>query len=328
MAGARTLDDTDPVGSASGSAGARVAVMVPCYNEAATIVRVVEDFAAALPGAVVYVYDNNSSDDTAALARAAGAVVRSETRQGKGHVVRRMLADIDADVYVMVDGDATYDPADAPRMVRMLLDDQLDMVVGARQPVDDDGEVYRRGHTAGNAVFSGGFRRLFASSFTDIFSGYRVMSRRFVKSFPMTAGGFEIETEISAHAVEVDAACAEIPTRYGSRPADSHSKLNTYKDGWRILLAGLRYYRQLRPMRFFGGIFLALTLLSLVLAFPVIRDFIETGLVPRFPTAILAASIQIVAFISLTAGLVLDGVSQNKRETRKLAYLRYPAPGR
>lgn len=303
----------------------RVAVLVPCYNEAATIAAVVRDFARSLPEATVFVYDNNSSDDTAALAREAGAVVRREVRQGKGHVMRRMFADIDADVYVMVDGDDTYDASDAPAMVAMVLEEQVDMVVGARQAIPDADGVYPRGHTAGNRAFSGAFRRLFASSFTDIFSGYRAMSRRFVKSLPLTAHGFEVETEISAHAVEIDALCAEIPTDYGSRPEDSHSKLNTYKDGFRILFAALRYYRQLKPLRFYGAIFAALSVLAVVLAIPVVIEFKETGLVPRFPTAILAASIQIVAFISLTAGLVLDGVSQTKREARKLAYLSVPA---
>ncbi|MET0421687.1 MAG: glycosyltransferase family 2 protein [Acidimicrobiia bacterium] len=309
------------ISDAGRSNEASIAVLVPCHNEASSVARVVEDFRSALPNAVVYVYDNNSSDDTADRARAAGAIVRAESRPGKGNVVRRMFADIDADVYVLVDGDATYDAGAALGMVKQLLDDDLDMVVGTRAPVPDDDEVYRRGHDTGNRVFNRVLRVLFGSHFTDVFSGYRAMTRRFVKSFPARSSGFEIETEITAHAVDIDAPCAEVLTTYGSRGDESESKLRTYHDGFRILMVALLLFKEMRPMRFFSILALGLTVVAWGLALPILIEYAETGLVPRFPTAILAAAIQIVALVCLTSGIVLDSVCRLRRDTKRLTYL-------
>ncbi len=302
-----------------------IAVLLPCYNEEAAIAEVVKAFSVALPSATVYVYDNNSTDDTVERARGAGAIVRSEPRQGKGNVVQRMFADVDADVYVMADGDGTYDAPSATAMVERLVAEQLDMIVGARVPVDDGGEVYRRGHEFGNRLFNRIAQVLFGATFDDIFSGYRVMSRRFVKSFPLNSAGFEVETEITVHAVEVAAACVEIPTPYGSRKEDSTSKLRTYRDGTRILRVALGLFKDLRPMRFFGILFALTTVVSLALGIPIIVDYVETGLVARFPTAILASGIQVLAFIFLTCGILLDGVNRNRREARRIAYLQVPS---
>ena len=307
---------------------ASIAVLIPCYNEAAAITEVVQDFRAALPDATIYVFDNNSNDDTATLARDAGAVVRSEPRQGKGNVVRRMFADIDADIYVMVDGDGTYDAPSARKLIEIMVADNVDMVVGSRVPIGaDEGEVYRRGHTMGNRLFNTVARLMFGAGFTDIFSGYRAMSRRFVKSFPLTASGFEIETEITVHAVELASPYAELPTPYGSRRGESSSKLRTYRDGARILRIAIALYRDVRPMRFFGILFGLLLLCSILLGIPVVTDYIETGLVPKFPTAILAAAMATLAFIFLTCGIIVDSLSRARREVRKLAYLRFPPPG-
>ena len=303
----------------------RIAVLLPCYNEEAAIERTVAGFRAALPDATVYVYDNNSRDRTVELARAAGAVVRTESAQGKGHVVRRMFADIDADVYVMADGDLTYDPVAAPPMVAMLLADQLDMVVGTRK--HEAVEAYRGGHVIGNKVFTGLLSRLFGRSFTDIFSGYRVFSRRFVKSFPVLSEGFEIETEMSVHALELRMPVGEVETVYAARPEGSASKLSTYRDGWRILKTIVTLYRIERPVLFFGTIGFYLVLLALVLAVPLVMTYLATGLVPRVPTAILITGLGIVAVLCWFAGLILDTVTRGRREVRRLAYLAHPAPG-
>ena len=305
--------------------GPRIAVLLPCYNEEAAIARTVADFHAALPSATVYVYDNNSRDRTIVVAREAGALVRTERIQGKGAVVRRMFADIDADVYVMADGDATYDAASAPRLVAELLDEQLDMIVGAR--VHEAAEAYRRGHRFGNALLTGMLARLFGRSFTDILSGYRVFSRRFVKSFPSLSAGFEIETEISVHALELKMPCAEIETPYFARPEGSESKLSTYRDGWRILSTIATLYRIERPLWFFGAFAALLMTIAVVLALPLGITYAETGLVPRFPTAILVTGFTILAALNLFAGLILDTVVRGRREVRRLAYLTYPAPG-
>ena len=305
----------------------RVAVLVPCHNEEHTVGTVVNDFAAALPGAAIYVYDNRSSDATAERAAAAGAIVRREPRAGKGNVMRRMFSDIDADVYVMVDGDATYDAADAPAMVDMLVQENLDMVVGCRRPVAEDDAVYRRGHTFGNLVFTKIVRVLFGGDFSDVFSGYRVLSRRLVKSFPVQSEGFEIETELTAHAVQVSAACAEVPTDYRSRHAESDSKLRTYRDGVRILTTAVKLFKEMRPFQFFGGFFVFFSIVAIALGLPIVDEYVRTGLVPRFPTAILAAAIQIVAFICLTCGLVLDSVVKARKEARQLVYLQLPSAG-
>ena len=303
----------------------RIAVLLPCYNEEAAIAQTVAAFRAALPGAAIYVYDNNSRDRTAEVAAAAGATVRTERMQGKGHVVRRMFADIEADIYVMADGDATYDAAAAPEMVQRLLDERLDMVVGARKSEID--EAYRRGHRLGNRLFTGILASLFGRTFTDIFSGYRIFSRRFVKSFPALARGFETETEISVHALELAMPVAEIVTAYGARPEGSVSKLSTYRDGFRIMRTILHLFRIERPVLFYGSFGLALAVLALVLAVPLAITYAETGLVPRFPTAILITGLMIVACMSFMCGLILDTVVRGRREVRRLSYLSYPAPG-
>jgi glycosyltransferase involved in cell wall biosynthesis len=304
-----------------------VAVVIPCHNEEHAIASVVHDFRQALPEADIYVYDNQSTDATPDRATTAGAIVRREPRLGKGNVVRRMFADVDADVYVMVDGDGTYHAPTARRMVDMLIDDHLDMVVGRREAVAHDDRTYRRGHSTGNAAFTRVFRLLYGSDFTDAFSGYRVMSRRFVKSFPGTSSGFEIETELSAHAATVSALCAEVPTPYRSRNEHSDSKLRTYRDGVRILRVSLQLFKELRPLQFFGILFLVLTAIALGLGIPVVDEFAHSGQVPRFPTAILAAAIQTVAFICLTCGLVLQSVGRARQEVRRLAYLQIESPG-
>jgi hypothetical protein len=307
--------------------GARVAVLVPCFDEEHAVASVVDGFQRALPGATVYVYDNGSTDETVARATQAGAVIGFERRKGKGNVIRRMFADIDADVYVMVDGDGTYDPSAAPAMVERLWTERLDMVVGARDvAVDATGVVYRRGHATGNAAFSRSLKLVIGGEFTDIFSGYRVMSRRFVKSLPVYSSGFEIETELSAHAIEVDAACAEVSTRYTSRLDGSESKLSTYRDGARIAWTIVRLFEAIRPLPCFTLLFALLTALAVGLAVPVVDEFARTGLVLRFPTAILAASIQIVALLSLACGIILRSVQRARQEARRLAYLAMPAP--
>lgn len=303
----------------------RIAVLLPCYNEEAAIGATVDGFRKALPSATVYVYDNNSRDRTKEVAAAAGAVVRTETQQGKGHVVRRMFADIEADVYVMADGDLTYDPEAAPEMARMIAADRLDMVVGTRK--HDAAEAYRGGHVIGNKIFTRLLSGLFGRSFTDIFSGYRVFSRRFVKSFPVLSEGFEIETEMSVHALELRMPVGEIETRYLARLEGSHSKLSTFRDGWRILKTIVTLYRIERPVLFFGGIGAILVAAALILAVPLVFTYLETGLVPRFPTAILATGMTIVAVLSFFAGLILDTVTRGRREVRRLAYLALPAPG-
>ena len=297
----------------------RIAVLVPCFNEEAAVPTVVADFRIALPSATIYVYDNNSSDRTVAVARAAGAEVRGERRQGKGHVVRRMFADVDADVYVLVDGDATYDAPSAPRMIERLVNDHLDMVVGLR--VDQVQAAYRPGHRAGNRMLTGFLSSVFGQAFKDILSGYRVFSRRFVKSFPVLSDGFEIETELTVHALELAMPVAEIETPYYARPEGSVSKLNTWRDGFRILGTILKLYRSEKPLRFFTVIGLFLALVSIGLAIPVIITYLEQGLVPRLPTAVLSTGLMIVAVLSISSGLVLDTVTRGRREMKLLAYL-------
>jgi glycosyltransferase involved in cell wall biosynthesis len=302
----------------------RIAVLIPCRNEEASVGKVVADFRAALPTADVYVYDNGSTDRTAAVAASAGAVVRHEHTVGKGNVVRRMFADIEADIYVMVDGDDTYDASAAPSMVRTLVDDNVDMVIGARVSEADD--AYRRGHVLGNKVFNRLHAVLFRSEFGDVFSGYRVLSRRLVKSFPTTATGFDIEAELSVHAVDIKASSTEVPTRYRSRGEDSMSKLRTYSDGMRILLRSILLYREMHPARFFGAFFVLFSLTGVVLAVPVVSEFARSGQVPRFPTAILAAALELLAAIVLTAGVVLDSIARRHREVKRLHYLQHRAP--
>jgi len=304
----------------------RIAVLVPCYNEEAAVAAVVRGFRQALPSAQVYVYDNNSKDRTAAIAREAGAEVRSERRQGKGHVVRRMFADVDADVYVLVDGDATYDAPSAPRMIEKLLGDHLDMVVGLR--VDQEQAAYRRGHRTGNWMLTSFLSSVFGQAFKDILSGYRVFSRRFVKSFPVLSDGFEIETELTVHALELAMPVAEVETPYYARPEGSFSKLNTWGDGFRILRTILKLYRSEKPLRFFSAVGAFLALVSIGLAIPVVINYLETGLVPRLPTAVLSTGLMIVAVLSVSSGLVLDTVTRGRREMKLLAYLSQPPAGK
>src|SRR6516164_6914992 len=300
----------------------RLAVLVPCFNEEAAIASVIASFRNALPTAEIYVYDNNSKDRTIALAREAGAIVRSERRQGKGHVVRRMFADIDADVYVLVDGDATYDAPSAPRMIEKLVDEHLDMVVVLR--VDQEQAAWRRGHRIGNRMLTGFLSSVFGQAFKDILSGYRVFLRRFVKSFPVLSDGFEIETELNVHALELAMPVAEVETPYYARPEGSVSKLNTYRDGFRILGTILKLYRSEKPLRFFAVIGVFLALVSIGLAIPIVITYLEEGLVPRLPTAVLSTGLMIVAVLSVSSGLVLDTVTRGRREMKLLAYLSQP----
>jgi glycosyltransferase involved in cell wall biosynthesis len=315
--------------SADGQAGAldryRIAVLLPCHNEEAAVGDVIGAFRAALPHATVYVYDNNSTDRTIDIAQAAGAVVRNETHQGKGYVVRRMFADVDADIYVLADGDATYDAPSVRGMIARLLGEKLDMVVGAR--IDREEAAYRRGHRVGNRLLSGFVTHIFGQSFSDMLSGYRVFSRRFVKSFPVLSGGFEIETELTIHALELELPVAEVDTPYYSRPEGSASKLNTWRDGFRILWSIFQIYRSERPLPFFSAIAIALTAISIGLAIPIFLTFLQQGNVPRFPTAILATGLMLAALLAFASGVVLDTVTRGRREIKLLAYLRYGAPG-
>jgi glycosyltransferase involved in cell wall biosynthesis len=302
-----------------------IAVLVPCYNEERAIAKVVADFRAALPGTAIYVYDNNSRDNTIAVAQEAGAIVRRETHQGKGYVVRRMFNDIEADVYVLVDGDATYDAPSAPTMIKKLIDDRLDMVVATR--VDQEVQAYRPGHRTGNWLLTGFVTHIFGRAFTDILSGYRVFSRRFVKSFPILSGGFEIETELTVHALELELPVGEVATPYYSRPSGSVSKLSTWHDGFRILWTVFRLYRAERPLPFFGAFGVALVIMSIGLAIPVVVTYLQEGLVPRLPTAVLATGLALLGFLSIAVGLILDTVTRGRREAKLMAYLALRAPG-
>ncbi|MFM2088483.1 MAG: hypothetical protein RLZZ237_3352 [Pseudomonadota bacterium] len=302
----------------------QIAVLIPCYNEEVAIGAVVRDFVAALPGATVYVYDNNSSDRTIAIAEEHGAVVHRVPLQGKGNVVRRMFADIEADAYVLVDGDDTYDAASAPAMLHSLFASQLDMVVARR--VTDEAAAYRAGHRFGNWLLTECVARLFGRSFNDILSGYRVFSRRYVKSFPALANGFEIETELTVHALELRMSVDEIASSYKSRPSGSHSKLNTYRDGVRILLMIVKLFRTERPLLFFGGIAALLAVLAALLALPLFITYAETGLVPRFPTAVLVTGMGMTAALSAACGLILDTVTRGRQEIKRLVYLQIAPP--
>ena len=302
-----------------------IAVLVPCHNEAATVAQVVREFRRHLPAALIYVYDNASTDATAALAREAGALVRHEPLRGKGNVVRRMLSDIEADVYILVDGDGTYDAASAPRLVEHLLSNGLDMVNCSRVAVAQ--EAFRPGHAFGNHLLTGIVARVFGSRLGDILSGYRVMSRRFVKSFPALSSGFEIETELTVHALELHVPMAELPAPYRERPSGSASKLRTLRDGMRILQLIFHLVKEERPLQFFSATFALLAAVSMGLGVPVISTFVRTGLVPRFPTAILATGLMILAFLALVCGLVLDTVTRGRRELKRLLYLSAGTPG-
>jgi glycosyltransferase involved in cell wall biosynthesis len=298
----------------------RIAVVLPCFNEGRDIARVVEAFRDALPSSAIYVFDNASTDDTSAEAMQAGANVRQVRQRGKGNVVRQAFAQIDADVYLLADGDGTYDAARAPELVATLWNEQLDMVVGTREPGAEQG-AYRSGHRAGNRVFNWIVQRLFGKAFVDIFSGYRVFSRPFVKSFPALATGFETETEMSLHAIQLGLACAEMPTSYRPRGATSESKLRTFRDGIRILWFIVRLLKHLRPLFLFATLAVVIALMSIAIGFGVVVEFLETGLVPRLPTAIAAASLMIISGVCLATGLILDSVAYAQRETKRLAYL-------
>lgn len=302
----------------------RIAITIPCYNEAVTIAKVIADFRGALPNADIYVFDNNSSDNTAQIARDAGAIVRSESRQGKGHVVRRMFADVEADIYVMVDGDDTYDASIASTLVELLKRNHVDMVVGTRADITKD--AGREGHALGNKLFNKIYGRLFGKQFTDIFSGYRVFTRRFVKSFPAVSSGFEIETEMSVHCSQLGIPTLERPTQYGVRPEDSQSKLRTFRDGFRILGMFAMLAKETRPAAFFGSIGLGLVLLATILAMPLVGTYLETGLVPRFPTAILAMGLVITASISALSGLILDSLARARIEAKRAVFLSFRSP--
>lgn len=322
----RTPGKVMPIGVANPIfAGVDIAVILPCYNEEAAIGAVVEGFRKELPQARIYVYDNNSKDRTSAVAAAAGAIVRSETLQGKGNVVRRMFADVDADIYLMCDGDITYDAASAPALIAKLIDENLDMMVGCR--VDSEAAAYRAGHRFGNALFTGFVANLFGNRFTDILSGYRVFSRRYVKSFPALSNGFEIETELTVHALQLRMPIGELDTPYGARLEGSQSKLSTYRDGWRILRMITKLFKDERPLFFYSLIFALLALVSLGLSVPLLTTYLETGLVPRLPTAVLAASTMLLACLALTCGLILDTVTHGRREIKRLAYLTVPSVG-
>ena len=301
--------------------GLDIVVLIPCYNEETAVPLVIDAFRAALPTADIYVYDNNSSDRTAEVARDHGAIVRHENQQGKGHVVRRMFSDIDASIYVLVDGDDTYDAASVTRMLEKFLDDHCDMVNGRRVMTTTD--AYRFGHQSGNRLLTGMVSWIFGKRCQDILSGYRIFSRRFIKSFPALSTGFEIETELTVHALSLNMPIAEVDTPYKDRPEDSESKLNTYRDGIRILWMIMLLTKDERPFFFYSIAFGVLAAVSLALGIPVGLEFLETGLVPRFPTAILAASIMLLAFLSLATGLILDSVARGRREAKRLHYLSF-----
>lgn len=302
---------------------AKTAVLIPCYNEEATVAQVVKDFRACLPEAEIFVYDNNSTDATVAAAKAAGAIVRTESLQGKGNVVRRMFADIEAEVYVLVDGDATYDAAAAPGMVSLLVENQLDMVNGAR--VTDIKEAYRLGHRFGNRLLTSIVAVTFGNRLKDMLSGFRVFSRRYVKSFPSLAVGFEIETELTVHALHLRMPIAEVETAYRERPLGSTSKLSTFRDGFRILWKILVFIKEEKPMAFFSSVALFFSLSSVGLMLPIIAEFLATGLVPRIPTAVLSMSMMIIGFLSFACGLILDTVSRGRSEMKRMRYLSTPS---
>ena len=316
-------DVVDPSSRRSG-ASPRIAAVIPCFNEALAIAQVVAGFRAALPEAEIHVFDNNSTDDTAAVARAAGAIVTHVAAPGKGNVVRRMFADVEADVYVMVDGDATYDTGAARRLIDRLVGDNLDMVVGNRVDDGQDALTYRAGHRFGNRMLTGAVTRLFGGGLTDMLSGYRVFSRRYVKSFPALSRGFEIETELTVHALELRMPYAEESTVYSTRPEGSHSKLSTYRDGWRILKTICKLFISERPLRFFTIIAALLAAVSLALVIPLFLTYLQTGLVPRLPTAVLATGAMLAAMLSLLCGTVMHAVTLGRREAKRLRYLAIP----
>jgi len=302
----------------------RIAAVIPCFNEALAIAQVVSEFQASLPEAEIHVFDNNSTDDTAAVARAAGARVTHVPLRGKGNVARRMFADVEADVYVMVDGDATYDVGEVRRLIALMVEGNLDMVVGSRVDDGADMQTYRRGHRFGNALLTGAVASLFDGRMTDMLSGYRVFSRRYAKSFPALSRGFEIETELTVHALELRMPFAEVPVPYRARPEGSESKLSTYRDGWRILKTICKLFVSERPLQFFSSAAGLLVLLSLILAEPLVSTYLNTGLVPRQPTAVLVTGMMLMAMLSFVCGVVLHTVTIGRREAKRLCYLGIP----
>jgi glycosyltransferase involved in cell wall biosynthesis len=308
------------------SAEYKVAVLLPCYNEEITIGQTIDAFKKALPFAQVYVYDNCSTDNTKAVAASHGAIVRFVAYQGKGHVVRQMFADVESDIYVLCDADATYDAMAAQTLIQTLIDEHLDMVVGSRQEdISQTGIIYRKGHRFGNRLFTWLVAKLFGNRFQDILSGYRVFSRRFVKSFPALSKGFDTETELTIHALELKLPVAEIPTAYKSRPEHSVSKLRSYRDGWVILKRIILMLKETKPFLFFGTIASFFVLSSMTLAFPILLTYLNSGLVPRVPTVILSASLLLIAFVLYALGLILHSVSHKHLEVKQLTYLRYPS---
>jgi len=310
--------------TAAARAPLRIAAVIPCYNEALSIAQVVTQFRAALPEAEIHVFDNNSSDDTAAIARASGAFVTHVAAPGKGNVVRRMFADVEADVYVTVDGDATYDVACAPRLVELLVERNLDMVVGCRVDDGQNALTYRAGHRFGNRMLTGAVAQLFGGGLTDMLSGYRVFSRRYAKSFPALSHGFEIETELTVHALELRMPYAELDTTYSTRPEGSHSKLSTYRDGWRILRTICKLFISERPLQFFTILAAALAVGAIALVIPLLVTYLHTGLVPRLPTAVLATGAMLAAMLSMVCGVVMHAIRLGRREAKRLRYLATP----
>lgn len=300
----------------------KIAVVIPCYNEAATTGKVIRDFRIHLPNAEIYVFDNNSADLTSEVAEREGAIVRHVGHRGKGNVVRRMFADVNADIYLMVDGDDTYDASAAPSMIKQLLDEHLDMVVGTRIENGDE-NTYRPGHRLGNKMLTGAVSTIFKGSFSDMLSGYRVFSRRYVKSFPCQSHGFEIETELTIHALELRMCIGEIPTAYGERPEGSISKLSTYKDGIKILKTIIQLYAYERPLLFYTVIAAFLALMSLLIGAPVVADFVEMGIVPKLPSAIAAASVMVMAMLCLGCAIISHLITVCRREAKYLSYLSY-----
>ena len=318
---------TDDNPSAAARAPIRIAAVIPCYNEALSIAQVVAQFRAALPEAEIHVFDNNSTDDTAAIARASGATVTHVAAPGKGNVVRRMFADVEADVYVTVDGDATYDVASARRLVDALVERNLDMVVGCRVDDGQDALTYRAGHRFGNRLLTGAVAQLFGGGLTDMLSGYRVFSRRYAKSFPALSHGFEIETELTVHALELRMPHAEFDTAYSTRPEGSHSKLSTYRDGWRILRTICKLFISERPLQFFSILAAVLAAGAIALVIPLLLTYLHTGLVPRLPTAVLATGAMLAAMLSMVCGVVMHAIRLARREAKRLRYLAIPGVG-
>lgn len=302
----------------------RIAAVIPCFDEALSIAQVIEEFRTALPEAQIHVFDNYSNDDTAAVARAHGAAVTQVSLRGKGNVVRRMFADVEADVYVMVDGDATYDLGGVRQLIDTMVRDNLDMVVGCRVDDGADVQTYRAGHRLGNRMLTGAVAALFGGRLIDMLSGYRVFSRRYAKSFPAVSAGFEIETELTVHALELRMPFAEVPTAYRSRPEGSESKLSTYRDGWRILKTIFKLFISERPLQFFSVIALALVVASIAGAIPLALTYLHTGLVPRLPTAVLLTGTMLAAMLAFVCGIVLHTVTIGRQEIKRLRYLAIP----